>query len=151
MGEKTWDIFEQALKDQPKQQPDAASKENGQSSENGVKKSEEQAGSFNNWEGTNFGNDKTNEKFRRLMGIKNASSPASNSCQQDTSSKWFADQEQQYEKARAIHTGQRGLGLGFGSSEEKKEFQRNDPEKRAGISMFKGTAKRKVFDDVDDD
>merc|ERR1712020_409356 len=28
--------------------------------------------SYNKWETTNFGNDKANEKFRRLMGIKNA-------------------------------------------------------------------------------
>jgi len=74
--------------------------------------------SYNKWESTNFGNDKANEKFRRLMGIKNAGSEVAtedgdNSSQASNASKWFADQEQQYEKARAITHTQRGLGLGF--------------------------------------
>ena len=76
-------------------------------------------GSYNKWESTNFGNDKANEKFRRLMGIKDAGSEAAtgdqgdNSSSQAPSAKWFADQEQQYEKARATTHTQRGLGLGF--------------------------------------
>ena len=52
------------------------------------------------------------------MGIKNAGSEVAtedgdNSSQASNASKWFADQEQQYEKARAITHTQRGLGLGF--------------------------------------
>ena len=88
------------------------------------------ATSFNKWESTNFGNDKTNEKFRRLMGIKGGSGPASSSSSGPMAAevpspgsqipprtdKWFADQEQQYERARAITHTQRGLGLGFGSA-----------------------------------
>ena len=78
--------------------------------------------SFNQWESTNFGNDKTNEKFRRLMGIKGGAggagggasggSTSSASANKDTT-KWFADQEQQYEKARTITHTQRGFGFGF--------------------------------------
>ena len=84
------------------------------------------ATSFNKWEATNFGNDKTNEKFRRLMGIKGGSSTSATSDTLSASiperqapneqNKWFADQEQQYERARAITHTQRGLGLGFGSA-----------------------------------
>jgi len=85
------------------------------------------ATSFNKWESTNFGNDKTNEKFRRLMGIKGGSGSASSSSgslptevpppgQPQRPQKWFEDQEQQYERARAITHTQRGLGLGFGSA-----------------------------------
>lgn len=88
--------------------------------------------SFNKWETTNFGNDKTNEKFRRLMGIKgggggggngsncgippNTDSSSANNRNPNNAAKWFADQEQQYEKARAITHTQRGLGLGFTSA-----------------------------------
>ena len=79
-------------------------------------------GSYNKWESTNFGNDKANEKFRRLMGIKNAGSEVAantedgdnnSSSQASNTSKYYADLEQQYEKARAITHTQRGLGLGF--------------------------------------
>lgn len=80
--------------------------------------------SFNKWEATNFGNDKTNEKFRRLMGIKGSSAAAAaatasastsslSSVTNQGTAKWFADQEEQYERARAITHTQRGLGLGF--------------------------------------
>ena len=61
--------------------------------------------SFNKWEATNLGNDKATEKFRRLMGIKNTSN-LTNVSETDTktiesnSSKWFNDQEKQFEKAR---------------------------------------------------
>ena len=80
------------------------------------------ATSFNKWEATNFGNDKTNEKFRRLMGIKGGSSSTTTATfsaapeRPQNDQKWFADQEQQYERARAITHTQRGLGLGFGSA-----------------------------------
>ena len=36
-------------------------------------------------------------------------------------SKWFTDQEQQYEKARDIRLGKKGLGLGFSQPETKKK------------------------------
>jgi hypothetical protein len=82
--------------------------------------------SFNKWETTNFGNDQANEKFRRLMGIKSGgaqgrpsaatsshtSVPPSAVTNQNTA-KLFADQEEQYERARAITHTKRGLGLGF--------------------------------------
>merc|ERR1712083_361988 len=83
------------------------------------KQPSQSAGSFNKWETTNFGNDKANEKFRRLMGIKggsNAAPPSSTdspSSVQKGSAKLFELQEQQYEKARAITHTARGLGLGF--------------------------------------
>merc|ERR1719228_335962 len=80
--------------------------------------SSQPAGSFNKWETTNFGNDKTNEKFRRLMGRKGgggAPTPSTDSPSsvQKGSAKLFELQEQQYEKARAITHTARGLGLGF--------------------------------------
>ena len=80
--------------------------------------SSQPAGSFNQWETTNFGNDKANEKFRRLMGIKSGSSAALPPTSETPSSvkgsaKLFEMQEQQYEKARAITHTARGLGLGF--------------------------------------
>ena len=75
------------------------------------------AGSFNQWETTNFGNDKANEKFRRLMGIKSGSSAAPPTSETPSSvkdsAKLFEMQEQQYEKARAITHTARGLGFGF--------------------------------------
>ena len=79
--------------------------------------SSQPAGSFNQWETTNFGNDKANEKFRRLMGIKSGSSAAPPTSETPSSvkgsAKLFEMQEQQYEKARAITHTARGLGLGF--------------------------------------
>ena len=76
--------------------------------------------SYNKWETTNFGNDKSNEKFRKLMGIKKSGSEVATEdrsndsfSQVSNTSKWFSDQEQQYEKARATTHTQRGLGLGF--------------------------------------
>ena len=84
----------------------------------GPRQPSQPAGSFNKWETTNFGNDKTNEKFRRLMGIKGgggAPTPSTDSPSsvQKGSAKLFELQEQQYEKARAITHTARGLGLGF--------------------------------------
>ena len=79
--------------------------------------------SYNKWETTNFGNDKSNEKFRKLMGIKKSGSEVATEdwsndsfSQVSNTSKWFSDQEQQYEKARAITHNQKGLGLGFSGS-----------------------------------
>ena len=84
----------------------------------GPRQPSQPAGSFNKWETTNFGNDKTNEKFRRLMGIKGGGGAPppptdSPSSVQKGSAKLFELQEQQYEKARAITHTARGLGLGF--------------------------------------
>lgn len=79
--------------------------------------SSQPAGSFNQWETTNLGNDKANDKFRRLMGIKSGSSAAPPTTETPSSvkgsAKLFEMQEQQYEKARAITHTARGLGLGF--------------------------------------
>ena len=78
---------------------------------------QQHAGSYNKWETTNFGNSQTNEKFRRLMGIKGGAAPASEtgSSSAAPSDKMFVDQELEYERARAITHTQRGLGLGFAS------------------------------------
>ena len=81
--------------------------------------------SFNNWESTNFGDDKANDKFRRLMGIKstapnsseaNKKHPSAVPASGDKSTKFFQEQEAQYERARAITHTQRGMGFGFGDA-----------------------------------
>lgn len=74
--------------------------------------------SFNKWEKTNFGNSQANEKFRRLMGIKNATTemPEESDSAPVDSKKTFEHLEQEYERARAITHTQRGLGLGFTSA-----------------------------------
>ena len=81
--------------------------------------------SFNNWESTNFGDDKANDKFRRLMGIKstvpnsseaNKKHPSAVPAAGDKSTKFFQEQEAQYERARAITHTQRGMGFGFGDA-----------------------------------
>jgi len=81
--------------------------------------------SFNNWESTNFGDDKANDKFRRLMGIKstvpnsseaNKKHPSAVPATGDKSTKFFQEQEAQYERARAITHTQRGMGFGFGDA-----------------------------------
>jgi len=78
--------------------------------------------SFNKWETTNFGDDKANEKFRRFMGIKSTVSdgcdegtnnPSAVSAVGDKTTKFFKEQEFQYERARAITHTQRGKGFGF--------------------------------------
>lgn len=85
------------------------------------------ASSYNKWESSDLGNSAANEKFRRLMGIKNTSSdvPKANTNNSGLGttnvSKWFTDQEQQYEKARDIRLGKKGLGLGFSQPETKKK------------------------------
>jgi len=78
--------------------------------------------SFNKWETTNFGDDKANEKFRRLMGIKSAPAPseltgagvATPHANQD---KIKEDLEKNYEVARQQTHRNRGLGLGFSNLE----------------------------------
>merc|ERR1712241_574729 len=76
-------------------------------------------GSYNNWESTNFGNDKVNEKFRRLMGIKGDSKPAPSSEQtseQRSYSKIMHDLDVNYEAARQQTHRNRGMGMGFSES-----------------------------------
>lgn len=77
--------------------------------------------SFNKWETTNFGDDKANDKFRRLMGIKSSTVPTSSDDKNpsavtavgDKTAKFFHEQEVQYERARAFTHTQRGTGFGF--------------------------------------
>ena len=77
--------------------------------------------SFNKWETTNFGDDKANDKFRRLMGIKSGTStsdagnknPSAAPPPGGKTAKFFQEQEAQYERARAITHTQRGMGFGF--------------------------------------
>ena len=79
-------------------------------------------GSYNNWESTNFGNDKANEKFRRLMGIKggatDSSKPASSlgSHSENSYNKIMNDLDRNYEAARQQTHRNRGIGLGFSDS-----------------------------------
>ena len=73
-------------------------------------------GSYNNWESTNFGNDKVNEKFRRLMGIKGDSKPVSSSdssSDQSSYNKIMNDLDRNYEAARQQTHRNRGMGMGF--------------------------------------
>jgi len=78
-------------------------------------------GSYNNWESTNFGNDKVNEKFRRLMGIKSGGgSEAGDSGREKTGQayapnhdKIMNDLDRNYEAARQQTHRNRGIGLGF--------------------------------------
>ena len=80
--------------------------------------------SFNKWETTNFGDDKANDKFRRLMGIKSTSvstnsddkNPSAVATVGDKTAKFFQEQEAQYERARAFTHTQRGSGFGFSDS-----------------------------------
>lgn len=99
--------------------------------------------SFNKWEATNFGNEQANEKFRRLMGIKGAnqapptkasSSSVPLSAAGQNTAKLFADQEEQYERARAITHTQRGLGLGFsGGLNPQQQAQAANPTPHSAV------------------
>jgi len=146
--EKTWDLFEKAIKEpaissdlvesktlavaKPTSTPETT---NGTSYK----------ASFNQWETANLGNDQVNEKFRRLMGMgksgghadKPMMTSAKHASSVQDSTKLFANQEQQYEKARAITLSSKGQGLGFAPSnpKEKKNSQN----------------KRKTFDDNTED
>jgi len=88
-------------------------------------------GSFNNWESTNFGNDKMNERFRRLMGIKGGNSNAPSAAADNAASasnkiqggggehnheKIMNDLDRNYEAARQQTHRNRGIGLGFSDS-----------------------------------
>jgi len=80
-------------------------------------------GSYNNWESTNFGNDKVNEKFRRLMGIKSGGGGAGGTADsgREKTAQGFApnhdkimnDLDRNYEAARQQTHRNRGIGLGF--------------------------------------
>ena len=80
--------------------------------------------SFNNWESTNFGNDKANEKFRRLMGIKSgggaeagcSEKPGPGSAFVPNHDKIMNDLDRNYEAARQQTHRNRGIGLGFADS-----------------------------------
>lgn len=94
--------------------------------------------SFNRWESTNFGNTQTNEKFRRLMGIKSTDVIPSNEdggpSAASGSASMFAKLEDTYERARlATHT-QRGLGLGFSAvaATPLTEQTRGEPKQDGG-------------------
>ena len=86
-------------------------------------------GSFNQWERANLGDDSSNEKFRRLMGLGKNSKPApfknngpakshgSSVADRDQVTKMFSQQEDQFKRAVGS---KRGMGLGFGAKEEVK-------------------------------
>lgn len=80
-------------------------------------------GSYNNWESTNFGNDKVNEKFRRLMGIKGGAGDSGVGAassggpdQNQSYNKIMNDLDRNYEAARQQTHRNRGIGLGFADS-----------------------------------
>jgi len=76
--------------------------------------------SFNKWEATNFGDDKANEKFRRLMGIKSASRPeefGEVDAPGKDSERIMCDLQKNYEVARQQTHRNRGIGLGFSNQE----------------------------------
>lgn len=81
-----------------------------------VKKTEEteaskpkEAPSFNNWECANLGSSTQNEKFRRLMGIKNPTKEVNGKFggENRNDKKIFRDLEQGFQKARQMHFGGR--------------------------------------------
>ena len=72
-------------------------------------KASESEGSFNNWESANLGSASQNEKFRRLMGIKNPSKEGAGKFGGvgRNDKKIFNDLEKGFEKARQMHFGAR--------------------------------------------
>ena len=78
--------------------------------------------SYNNWESTNFGNETANEKFRRLMGIKNTGESSAPKNQQSgpvpgkDHEKIMNDLDRNYEAARQQTHRNRGMGMGFSES-----------------------------------
>jgi Pin2-interacting protein X1 len=88
--------------------------------------------SFNKWETANLGDDQANEKFRRMMGIKSGgaqdkvttgtSGAQYSAVTNQNTAKMFADQEEHFERARAITHTKRGKGLGFAKEEKKPLF-----------------------------
>ena len=84
--------------------------------------SKKPSGSYNNWESTNFGNDKANEKFRRLMGIKSGGESSASTTDPTRAApakdheKIMNDLDRNYEAARQQTHRNRGIGLGFSDS-----------------------------------
>ena len=79
--------------------------------------------SYNNWESTNFGNETANEKFRRLMGIKNTGGESSAPKTEQSGpipgkdhEKIMNDLDRNYEAARQQTHRNRGMGMGFSES-----------------------------------
>ena len=68
-----------------------------------------EAPSFNNWECANLGSSTQNEKFRRLMGIKNPTKEVNGKFggENRNDKKIFRDLEQGFQKARQMHLGER--------------------------------------------
>ena len=69
--------------------------------------------SFNNWEAANLGSSAQNEKFRRLMGIKNPTKDGGGKFggQGRNDKKIFHDLEEGFEKARQMHFGGRSFNM----------------------------------------
>lgn len=88
--------------------------------EKGEQKSAAASGSTNVWSKLSLGDEKANEKFAKLMGIKEKTPASSGDRNSDEALKkqneLFTSLNMQYEQARqATHT-QRGVGLGFSSA-----------------------------------
>ncbi len=68
-----------------------------------------EAPSFNNWECANLGSSSQNDKFRRLMGIKNPAKEGTGKFggENRNEKKIFRDLEQGFQKARQMHFGGR--------------------------------------------
>ena len=110
-------------------------------------------GSYNNWESTNFGNDKVNEKFRRLMGIKsgggNDSGVGVNTETKNTPKpqapgsqgydKIMNDLDRNYEAARQQTHRNRGIGLGFADSGLAPAPPEPAPTQPPTNNMFRNT------------
>ena len=85
-------------------------------SQEGIKKTEDVKAkemSFNNWEAANLGSSAQNEKFRRLMGIKNPTKDGGGKFggQGRNDKKIFHDLEEGFEKARQTHFGGRSFNM----------------------------------------
>merc|ERR1712025_80806 len=78
-----------------------------------VTNNESKETTFNNWESANLGSSAQNEKFRRLMGIKNPSKESTGKFGGDgrNDKKIFRDLEQGFEKARQTHFGGRSFNM----------------------------------------
>lgn len=93
---------------------------------NSEEKTEEKASSTSTntamWSKLSLGDEKTNEKFAKLMGIKsNATTSAAGATDKAQAllkkqNELFTDLDQQYEQARISTHTQRGVGLGFSSA-----------------------------------
>lgn len=75
----------------------------------------ENAPSSNNWEKTSFGDSATQDKFRRLMGIKGAAAQAQATAEGNEGTNLMDQLDHDYQTARIKTHTQRSFGLGFGS------------------------------------